>query len=128
MMLDTDVCLAWGNMDLAKNSDCCAWWGVGENKICGTDRDKCCTKSSNCGSSPHFNGPAMFDIMNYIRSEDRWLTDFKVAWKKAVENGHTGLKPLQCPQPAILKAPGSLIEEPVISLDAKLLQQAEPVF
>jgi hypothetical protein len=112
MMLDTDLCLAWGNAELAKDSDCCAWWGVGENKICGTDRSKCCTKPSNCGSSPHFSGPAMFDIMDYIRDEDHWLRDFKGAWVKAVENGHNDLKSLpQCSQPAILRvAPGSLIE------------------
>jgi len=112
MMLDTDLCLAFNGNDDFKagmnTTDCCSWWGPpGQNRFCGTDQTKCCTKPDDCGSSTHFTGKLGFDMFRFIRDENFWLSVFKRAWTKAVDNGFNDLKPLNCPQPDVLKLKGA---------------------
>merc|ERR1719421_1854046 len=117
MMLDTDMCLAFNGNDNFKagmnSTDCCTWWGPpGQNPICKTDHKLCCTKPKDCGSSSHFTGKLGFDMFKFMRDENFWLTVFKTAWAKAVDNGHTGLQSLTCPQPSILKL--TLTQSPIL--------------
>eukprot|EP00930_Biecheleria_cincta_P080020 TRINITY_DN680_c0_g1_i5.p1 TRINITY_DN680_c0_g1~~TRINITY_DN680_c0_g1_i5.p1 ORF type:complete len:502 (-),score=84.83 TRINITY_DN680_c0_g1_i5:226-1731(-) len=139
MMLDTDMCLAFGdaNGDLsAKSMDCCAWVRSTTPRItdivnangglmCGDapeessagvreDEDRgsgggefhnCCGDEfwqqgvgeikPTCGESHKPSGIAFQQIRRFADDESQWLQQFLKAWTQAIENGFTGLKPLQ---------------------------------
>lgn len=107
----------------ARKHDCCAWMdpelpGVGglPQEVIGNnggllcnERDlafglpakrACCAQRSDpsttldCGSPLTGDGMAISDVIDFAKDENVWLAVFQRAWTKAVENGHSSLKPL----------------------------------
>lgn len=68
-------------------------------KSLGPQGDACCWRGGmnfrDCADPADLKGPAYEAVKAFSLSESAWLAKFMVAWKKATENGATGLKALQ---------------------------------